>query len=678
MADYIVSLRRYYGYYTAVFFLAILALAILERHGMPARWIGYSFLLLTLVLYATIGVLARTASVSEYYVAGRRVPAVFNGMATGADWMSSASFMGLAGMLYLTGYQGLSYVMGWTGGYVLVALLLAPYLRRFGQFTIPDFLAARYGGNAARIVGVFATVLASFVYVVAQIYGVGLITSRFVGLQFEVGVFVGLAGILVCSFLGGMRAVTWTQVAQYIILIVAYLVPVTILSYKVTGIPLPQVTYGQVLEKVTQLEQRIFEDAGEIDARRIFRERADAYYLRILTLPDSLKEEDRRLTAQIDTLTKNNAQMRDVAALEKQRSDLPKTPEAAHSYWDGLMRQAARRGAAPEPHASAFPGENESASNAARLNFLTLVFCLMVGTAALPHVLMRYYTTPTVSDARNSVFWSLFFILVLYLTAPAYAVFAKYEIYTKLIGTTIADLPAWVTAWGKIGLVSIEDVNGDGILQLAELALNPDVILLATPEIAGLPYVISGLVAAGALAAALSTADGLLLTIASALSHDVYYKIIRPQATTQWRLVVSKALLLVVAVLAATVAAQKPATILFMVAWAFSLAGAAFFPALILGVFWKRANPQGALCGMIVGLLVTLYYMIRVEFNSIPWLGVHGIGMPPWFGIESTSAGVWGIVAGFLTVVVVSLLSRPPRQETQDFVESVRYPDWSR
>ena len=229
MADYTVSLRRYYGYYTAIFFLAILALAVLERHGMPARWIGYSFLLLTLVLYATIGVLARTASLSEYYVAGRRVPAVFNGMATGADWMSSASFMGLAGMLYLAGYQGLAYVMGWTGGYVLVALLLAPYLRRFGQFTIPDFLAARYGGNAARLIGVFATVLASFVYVVAQIYGVGLITSRFVGLQFEVGVFVGLAGILVCSFLGGMRAVTWTQVAQYIILIVAYLVPVTIL-----------------------------------------------------------------------------------------------------------------------------------------------------------------------------------------------------------------------------------------------------------------------------------------------------------------------------------------------------------------------------------------------------------------------------------------------------------------
>ena len=271
MADYTVPLRRYYGSYTAGFFVVIVALAVLERYGMPPRWIGYSFLFLTIFLYATIGVLARTASVSEYYVAGRRVPAVFNGMATGADWMSSASFMGLAGTLYLSGYQGLAYVMGWTGGYVLVALLLAPYLRRFGQYTIPDFLAARYGGNRARLVGVFATVLASFVYVVAQIYGVGLITSRFVGLQFEIGVFVGLAGILVCSFLGGMRAVTWTQVAQYTILIVAYLVPVTILSYQVTGVPVPQLTYGMVLQKVQSLEEKLFDEPAEVEARRLRR-----------------------------------------------------------------------------------------------------------------------------------------------------------------------------------------------------------------------------------------------------------------------------------------------------------------------------------------------------------------------------------------------------------------------
>ncbi len=678
MADYSLPLRRYYAYYTVGFFLFILMLGVLERHGMPPRWIGYSFLFLTIFLYATIGVLARTASVSEYYVAGRRVPAVFNGMATGADWMSSASFMGLAGTLYLTGYQGLAYVMGWTGGYVLVALLLAPYLRRFGQYTIPDFLAARYGGNLARLVGVFATVVASFVYVVAQIYGVGLITSRFVGLQFEVGVFVGLAGILVCSFLGGMRAVTWTQVAQYAILIVAYLVPVTILSYEVTGIPVPQLTYGQVLQKVQVLEERIFDDPAEVDARRLFRERADGYYTRILTLPDSLEEERRSLSTQINELKSSNAQMREVVALERQRRELPKTSEAARAYWDQLMREAGQRGALPDHHLTPYPGAAEGVNNTARLNFLTLVFCLMVGTAALPHVLMRYYTTTSVRDARRSVFWSLFFILALYLTAPAYAAFAKYEIYSSLVGSSITQLPIWVTSWGKIGLVSIEDINGDGILQLAELSLNPDVVLLATPEIAGLPYVISGLVAAGALAAALSTADGLLLTIASALSHDIYYKVLRPTATTQWRLVVSKSLLLVVAVLAASVASQKPATILFMVAWAFSLAGAALFPALILGVFWKRATPTGAVSGMVVGLLMTIYYMIRVHFDAIPWLGIHGIGMEPWLGIQSTSAGVWGVAIGFFTIIIVSLFGEPPSEETQDFVESVRYPEMER
>ena len=670
-----ISFRRYYALYATGFFAFVVSLGILERYGMPARWIGYAFLFLTIILYATIGIMARTSNVAEYYVAGRRIPAVFNGMATGADWMSAASFIGLAGTLYLTGYQGLAYVMGWTGGYVLVALLLAPYLRQFGQYTIPDFLGARYGGNFARLVGVFATVLASFVYVVAQIYGVGLITSRFVGLQFEIGIFVGLAGILVCSFLGGMRAVTWTQVAQYLVLIVAYIAPVAMLSYKVTGIPVPQVMYGQVLQKIEGLERKISDDPAEVAVRQLFVKRADSYEKRIEGLPQSLVDEKRALAVEIEQLKNSNAQMRDVIVVERERRELPKTPEAAHDYWDDMRRQALQQGAELRHHAEPFPGKDAAESDTARRNFITLVFCLMVGTAALPHVLMRYYTTPSVREARSSVFWSLLFILALYLTAPAYAVFAKYEIYSNLIGSAIDQLPSWVSAWGKIGLVSIEDINLDGILQLAELSLNPDVIVLATPEIAGLPYVVSGLVAAGALAAALSTADGLLLTIANALSHDVYYKVFRPNATTQWRLVVSKSLLLVVAVLAAMVASQKPATILFMVAWAFSLAGAAFFPALVLGIFWKRANKAGAVTGMIVGLLSTAYYMVRVQFDTIPWLGIHGIGMEPWLGIQSTSAGIWGVAVGFVTIVVVSLLSEAPSLETQKFVEHVRSPE---
>ena len=675
MRESTAQLGRSYAIYSAGFVLFIVALGVLEHFGLPARWIGYAFLFLTIVLYATIGILARTSNVAEYYVAGRRIPAVFNGMATGADWMSAASFIGLAGTLYLTGYQGLAYVMGWTGGFVLVALLLAPYLRRFGQYTIPDFLGARYGGNVARLVGVAAAVLCSFVYVVAQIYGVGLITSRFVGLQFEIGVVVGLAGLLVCSFLGGMRAVTWTQAAQYLVLVVAYIVPVAMLSYKTTGVPIPQVMYGQVMQQVEQLENRIASDPVDAEVRRLFRERSDVYAARIAGLPQSLVDERRRLAEEIDTLKNSNVAMRDVFALERQRRELPKTPDAAHSYWSSLQQQAAERGSELVHHAEPYPGRTEAERNASRTNFIALVFCLMIGTAALPHMLMRYYTTPSVREARSSVFWSLLFIMALYLTAPAYAVFAKFEIYSRLVGVGISELPGWVTAWGKLGLVSIEDINGDGLLQLAELALNPDVIVLAIPEIAGLPYVISGLVAAGALAAALSTADGLLLTITGALSHDVYYKVLRPNASTHWRLVVSKTLLLVVAVLAAAVASQKPATILAMVAWAFSLAGAAFFPALVLGIFWKRANRAGAVAGMLIGLLVTLYYMVRVQFNAIPWLGLHGIGMEPWLGIQSTSAGIWGVAAGFVSIVLVSLLTEPPSSEALGLVELVRSPE---
>lgn len=652
-------LQRYYLYYTVSFLAFIGMLAVLEDHGMPPRWIGYAFLFFTISMYAVIGIMSRTSDVSEYYVAGRRVPAFFNGMATGADWMSAASFIGLAGTLYLSGHQGLAFVIGWTGGFVLVALLLAPYLRRLGEYTIPDFLGARYGGNAIRLVAVAAAILASFVYVVAQIYGVGVITSRFVSLQFEIGVFVGLAGILVCSFLGGMKAVTWTQVAQYVILIIAYVTPVAILSWNVTGNPVPQLVYGQVLQEIGHLEDKLFNMPAEIEVRQLYRERADLYAEKIMQLPNSLRLEREQISTRINELKASDTQMKDIVALEKQRRELPHDPEQAKTRWENAMYSAVDRSQVPIRHAEAFPGETPEQQMSERINFLALIFCLTVGTAALPHVLTRYYTTPTVRQARESVFWSLLFILLLYITAPAYAIFAKYEVLSHLIEIPIAKLPSWVAAWTKVGLVSIEDINGDGILQLAELALNPDVIVLATPEIAGMPYVVSGLVAAGGLAAALSTADGLLLTITSSLSHDVYYRIIRPDASTQFRLVISKSMLLVVAVLAATVAAQKPGTILSMVSWAFSIAGSAFFPALVLGIFWQRATRAGALAGMLVGMLLTIYYILRVEFDSIPWLGISGFNMAPWFHVHSTSAGVFGVLAGFVTIVAVSLVTRP-------------------
>ncbi|MBM4182261.1 MAG: VC_2705 family sodium/solute symporter, partial [Betaproteobacteria bacterium] len=593
---------------------------------MPEQWIGWVFMAATIALYAGIGFVSRTSDVDEYYVAGRRVPAVYNGMATGADWMSAASFIGLAGTLYARGYDGLAFVLGWTGGYVLVALLLAPYLRRFGQFTIPDFIGARYGGNLARAIAVLGAILASFTYVTAQIYGVGIVTSRFLGIAFETGVFVGLAGILLCSFLGGMRAVTWTQVAQYIVLIIAYLVPVVFLSYKVTSVPLPQVVYGGVMQDLAERERALSADPAQAEVRALYAARAEAL--------------ERRLAA---------------------------SPPPAAAERDRLLRElrgAEDKAVPPRPHAEAFPGETAEQRDDARRNFLALVFCLMVGTAALPHVLMRYYTTPSVREARESVFWSLFFIFLLYFTAPAYAVFAKYEVYTNVIGTAIAELPAWVASWSRVGLVAVEDINGDGILQLAELTLNADVIVLATPEIAGLPYVVAGLVAAGGLAAALSTADGLLLTIANALSHDVYYRMIDPRASAARRLAISKTLLLGVAVVAAWVASLRPDTILSMVAWAFSIAGACFFPALVLGIFWRRATRQGAVAGMLTGLGVTLYYLAGVKF----------LGMEKWWGIGDVSAGVFGIPAGFLAMVVVSLLSPPPDAPTRALVDHIRYP----
>lgn len=671
------QLKKVYTFYTGGFLVFLVALAILEQMGMPRNWIGYIFLLATVLLYAGIGVMSRTSDASEYYVAGRRVPAVFNGMATGADWMSAASFIGMAGTLYLQGYSGLAFIMGWTGGYVLVALFLAPYLRKFGQFTIPDFLGARYGGNAARFVGVLIAILCSFVYVVAQIYGVGLITARLTGLSFEVGVFVGLAGILVCSFLGGMRAVTWTQVAQYIILIIAYMIPVVWLSVKHTSIPLPQLVYGSVLQKVTAREEQLLKDPKELEVRKIFADRAAAAEAKLKGLPGSFDTGKAEVQKALEDAKAANAPADVVTAAQKAVDSYPKDSAAAKAAWT-KDAGAKSRAAPPMRHAEAFPAANEKARDISRKNFLALIFCLMVGTAALPHILMRYYTTPSVKEARNSVFWSLFFIFLLYFTAPALAVLVKFDVYTILVGSEFAKLPAWVSSWTRVdpSLLSIVDINKDGIVQLAEISIGGDIVVLATPEIAGLPYVISGLVAAGGLAAALSTADGLLLTIANALSHDLYYKMINPNASTATRIGVSKALLLVVALLAAYVASLKAADILFLVSAAFSLAAAGFFPALVLGIFWKRTTGIAAVLGMLAGVIVTFYYMATTQV----WMrGLFGVTSPiadnTWWDILPISAGVFGVPIGFAVIIIVSLVTPAPKREVQELVEHVRFPN---
>ncbi|MEI8163905.1 MAG: sodium:solute symporter family protein [Betaproteobacteria bacterium] len=680
------SLKRYYSFYTGGFIAFVLVVGILEQMGVPNRILGYIFLFFTILLYAGIGFMSKTADVGEYYVAGRRVPALFNGMATGADWMSAASFIGLAGTLYLSGFDGLAFVLGWTGGYCLVALFLAPYLRKFGQFTIPDFLGARFGGHLPRFIGATAAVICSFTYVIAQIYGVGIITSRFTGLEFQVGVFVGLAGILVCSFLGGMKAVTWTQVAQYIVLIVAYMIPVVWLAVKHTGIPVPQiVAYTHALPKIAALEKE-FNDkttpkgAKEESVRAILRERAAVADAQLKGLESGgatfLAAEKRKLLGRLNELrTVEPADFRAIEAVEKALKTFPTNVAAARKAWTA-EKAVGLRAAPVKPHTEAFaaggetPEEVETNRSIAKKNFLALIMCLMLGTAALPHILMRYYTTPSVHEARVSVFWSLLFIFLLYFTAPALAILAKYEVYSSLVGSSFASLPAWVSNWSVVDktLMSITDINRDGIVQLAEIVIGSDLIVLATPEIAGLPYVISGLVAAGGLAAALSTADGLLLTIANAVSHDIYYMMIDPNASTARRLSVSKALLLIVALLAAYVTSLKPGDILFLVGASFSLGASAFFPSLVAGVFWRRANHLGAILGMVFGMGVCAGYM----YLTYPFFGVNA---PLWWDIAPISAGTFGVPAGFLGVIIGSLLTSPPNKEIEDMVDFFRYPN---
>jgi cation/acetate symporter len=592
--DFEGNLGKVYAIYTSGFAAFVILMAILEQIGVPERVIGYLFVIFTLALYAAIGLMARTMQISEYYVAGRRVPAFYNGVAASANWISGAAFVALAGWLYVFGYDGLAFVLGWSGGYVLIAVLIAPYLRKYGAYTVPDFLAARFGGNLARLMGVVVLLSCSFVFLTAQLHWTGIVVSRFLGLNFQAAVFIGLIGILLCSALGGMRAVTWTQVAQYVVLFAAYLIPVVILSAQNYGIPIPQLTYGNALREIAALESNM-----------VSRGLAEASRLR--------------------------------------------------------------------PHLAPFTDFDP-------VNFFLLVLCLMVGTASLPHLLMRYVTTPSVREARKSVGWSLLFVLLIFFTAPAYAAFAKLEVYQSVIGASLDALPDWLYAYGRIGLMKVCDAdataveaikaacaaqgNTDGLLHLRDLAIDPDVIVISMPEIAGLPYVVAGLVAAGGLAAALSTADGLLIAVANTLSHDVYYKMADPAASTARRLVVGRVLVIAVAGGAAWLAATDPQDILSTVAWAFSLAAAGNFPALVLGIWWKRCTSQGAVAGMLAGFSVSLFYLVATQYG----------GMDEWFGVKNISAAIFGLPVGFLTIYAVSRIAPEPSREMQDFIDEIRTP----
>lgn len=648
------KLARIYGFYTIGFVVTVIVLWILEIAGLDPKYIGYTYLFGTIALYATIGIISRTQVVSEYYVAGRKVPAVFNGMATASDWMSAASFISMAGALYLQGYNGLAFIMGWTGGYVLLAVLVAPFLRKFGQYTIPDFLDARYGGKLPRTIGILSAIIVSTAYLIAQVTGVGIITSRFLGLEFNVGVFVGLAGILVCSFLGGMRAVTWTQVAQYIILIIAYMIPVIAISYKQTGVPIPQLMYGQALQTIEKRKAELKDDPKEIEVREIYKKRAEDLKQKIAGLPDSWSAGKAELEQKLNSLAADDPER---ANVEKALKEYPKSPEEAKEKWTAQMKSSE---SASKPPISYVQTPTDAKGLA---NFLILTFILMVGTAGLPHILMRFYTTPTVKEARSSAAWALFFIFLLYFTAPAYAAFARSEILTNIVGLAYTNLPAWATKWATVGLIKITDINGDGIIQFAEISIQADAVVLSTPEIAGLPYVIAGLIAAGGLAAALSTADGLLITISNAISHDLYYKMINPNVTPAFRVKLGKSLLLVVALIGAYIATFKLAIIVELVGWAFSLAAATFFPAVVFGIWDKRMNKAGAVSGMFVGLGLTLFYLIGSRFYGLDW-----------FGIKTISSGFFGLIGNVVVSLVVSRLTPPPDEKLQEFVDQLRYP----
>ncbi|WP_299755228.1 sodium:solute symporter family protein [uncultured Chloroflexus sp.] len=687
-------MARYYGYFTIGFIVVSLVMLMLEVFaGLPTQIIGWVFLLLTMALYATIGILSRTKLLDEYYVAGRNVPAVFNGMATGADWMSAASFISMAGTLWLLGYDGLAYIMGWTGGYVLLALLFAPYLRKFGQYTIPDFVGARFGGNTARVVAAICAIIVSLTYVTAQVVGVGLIMQRFVGVDYTIGVVLGLSGVLVCSFLGGMKAVTWTQVAQYIILIIAYLIPVTALSIQLTGFPIPQLSYGQALQRIQVLEKE--QGLAKTSESPV----VPGKFVTSGYIPPF--NEGLSNAAAVDAVKQLNTQF-----------GLNLTPPALQTIPD-----------AKKPELGDWRGTP--------WNFLALMACLMLGTAGLPHILIRFYTVPSVRESRMSVGWSLFFIFLLYFTAPAYAAFSRWQILENVVGKEISQLPAWTKTWASNGLIVIrdlkaidgveigkepgwvknlinakslvvEDTNGngkidlgpwedlgegkgrageisgtvvtkartDGILQLNELGravadgIDGDLVVLSTPDIAGLPFTIGALIAAGGLAAALSTADGLLVVIASAIAHDIYFRTINPKASLNTRIVLGKSMIVVAAVIAALLALPRLALIAQMVAWAFSMAAATFFPVVLLGIFWKRANGPGAIAGMIGGLGVTLFYMFNNYMN--PAFNV--------LGISHLGSGIFGLPVAIILIVVVSLLTKEPSKETQDLVESLRNP----
>mgnify|MGYP001413124237 FL=1 len=542
---------------------------------------------LTFALYIGIAIWSRASSTNEFYVAGKGVHPIANGMATAADWMSAASFISMAGIISFLGYDGSVYLMGWTGGYVLLALLLAPYLRKFGKFTVPAFIGDRYYSNTARTVAVFCALIVSFTYIAGQMRGVGVVFSRYLEVDINSGVFIGMGIVLFYAILGGMKGITYTQVAQYCVLIFAFMVPAIFISIEMTSNPIPQLGFGS---------------AG-----------SDGVYL-------------------LDKL-------------------------------NGLHEELG------------FSKYTSGSKSTLDVFFITAA--LMIGTAGLPHVIVRFFTVKKVSDARKSAGWALLFIAILYTTAPAIAVFARTNLIDTVSEKNYTDMPSWFKKWEDTGLLKFNDKNGDNIIQyngnemINELTIDRDIMVLANPEIAQLPNWVIALLAAGALAAALSTAAGLLLVISSSVSHDLIKRIIKPDISEKGELVAARLSALFAVLLAGYFGINPPDFVAATVALAFGLAAASFFPAIVLGIFYKKMNKEGAISGMVIGILLMLFYMTKFKFG---WFG-GGAESDWWFGISPEGFGTVAMIVNFIVSISVSKFTSPPPKEIIELVDNIRLPN---
>ena len=558
---------------------------------MNAQSWTYILVGLTFLIYIIIAIVSRAASTKEFYVAGGGVNPIANGMATAADWMSAASFLSMAGLIAFMGYSGGQYLMGWTGGYVLLALLLAPYLRKFGKFTVPDFIGERYYSKNARLVALVCALFVSFTYVVGQMKGVGVAFARFLNVPFDTGVLIGIGIVFFYAVLGGMKGITYTQVAQFCVLIFAFTVPAIFISLQMTGNPIPQVGFGS--------------------------KGTDGIYL----------------------LEKLNILSKDLG----------------FDKYTSINRE-----------------------NLVNMFFIT--GALMFGTAGLPHVIVRFFTVPRVKDARVSAGWALLFISILYTTAPAVAVFARTNLINTLSNTSYVDVPDWFTNWEKTGLLKFEDKNNDGKIQyvadsqINELKVDQDIIVLANPEIADLPPWVIGLVVAGGLAAALSTAAGLLLVISTSISHDLLKNYLRPNISEKGELYAARIAIAVAVVAAGLAGMNPPGFVAQVVALAFGLAASSFFPAIILGIFDKRMNREGAITGMIIGIVFTASYIIHFKSQ----LGGSGIPEDFWFGISPEGIGTLGMLINFIISIIVSRLTPAPPGNIIELTQSIRTPRGSK